>query len=112
MFRLLAILLVLTAQALPAPVLAAWCAEPDACACCAGTCPCLEPAEESSAPLVPTPVREPEPRWQASVPPAWQALPTVASRSFASRPPQRGTDPPGRGAAGVRLQALLGVFLH
>ncbi len=112
MFRLLAILLVLTAQALPAPVLAAWCAEPDACACCAGACPCLEPVEESAPPLVPAPLREPAPRWQASLPPVWQALPTVRSWSPATRPPPRGTDPPGRGTAGVRLQALLGVFLH
>ena len=112
MLRLLAILLVLTAQALPAPVLAAWCAEPAACACCAGACPCLEPVEESAPPLAPAPVREPAPRWQASVPPAWQALPAVRPRSFATRPPPRSTDPPGRGAAGVRLQALLGVFLH
>lgn len=112
MFRLLAILLALTAQALPAQVLAAWCAEPSVCACCANACPCLEPVEESETPLLPAPSREVEPRWQAFVPPAWGQPPVVQPRPRATRPPPQGTDPPGRLASGARAQALLGVFLH
>ncbi len=112
MLRLLAILLALTAQALPAQVLAAWCAEPAACACCANACPCLEPAEESETPLLPAPSREVEPRWQALVPTAWAHPPAAQPRRSSHRSPRMGADPPGRPVSGARAQALLGVFLH
>jgi len=112
MLRLLAIFLALTAQALPAQVLAAWCAEPSDCACCAGACPCLEPADAPPTPLAPAPVREPEPRWQTFAAPAWEHLPAFRARPHPAHPPATGADPPGRAASGSRQQALLGVFLH
>jgi hypothetical protein len=112
MFRLLAILLILTAQALPVQAMAAWCTETDSCACCASTCPCLEADEEPSTPQSPPPLREPTPRWQILVPSAWEHRPTDLRLSFANPPHPQKTDPPGFHRSGPRQQAWLGVFLH